>query len=238
MWKMKAGYAVLLLAALPVAVWALLGHDSRTSQHSCNAPTLAPAPTGRAPMGTPLPFPTTPPLARPLTAVQALEQVQALDRRASQWDQPWSLNTLWTEPGRITIAWYQSLQDMRERTGTCSSMYSAVEADYGAIWQVAIRGQVQLHQMTMGGPLMTNCNGVTYLLSQRTGKVFSFQGCSGDRLTASELATGTPLSPTQATLLLPTGYPVALTPSRPVWPSGYPMPGTPSAAPSQSAAYP
>jgi hypothetical protein len=177
--KMKlTGAAVVLVALLASAL--VFGRQSAASSHrTCdNAATPAPTATGQVMMDTPLPLATTPPLAWSLSATQALEQVLVIDQRASTWDKPWSINTLWTEPGRITMVSYQSLQEYRDQTGNCSSLSSEVEADIGSIWEVTIRGRVQINTMTMDGNGAPKCENVTYLISQRTGRVFSFQGCS------------------------------------------------------------
>jgi len=169
----------MILVAILTSIMAFGLDNLAASRHPCDkAPTPAPTPTGQVTMGTRLPFATTSPLARPLSANQALEQVLAVDLRASEWDKPWSMDTLWTEPGRITIVSYQSLQEYRDQTGNCSSMSSEVEADIGSIWQVTVRGRAQIHTMTMDPKGLPKCENVTYLVSQRTGRVFSFQGCS------------------------------------------------------------
>jgi hypothetical protein len=169
----------MVLVAILASAVAFGRHSEATSRRPCDtAPTPAPTPTGQVTIGRCMPYATSLALARPLSATQALEQVLAIDERAAQWDEPWSMDTLWKEPGRITIVYYQSPQEYRDKTGDCSSMSSEVETDIGPIWQVTIRGRVQIHTMTMDGKEPPKCENVTYLVSERTGRVFSFQGCS------------------------------------------------------------
>lgn len=152
--RVKFAGAAMVLVAILASALAFGRRSEATSRHPCdNAPTPAPTATGQVTMGTRRPYATTPALARPLSANQALEQVLVIDLRAAQWDKPWSMDTLWKEPGRITIVSYQSLQEYRDKTGDCSSMSSEVEADIGSIWQVTIRGRVQIHTINFLSPL-------------------------------------------------------------------------------------
>lgn len=134
-------------------------------------PSPAPTPTGRqSPLGVILPYSTMPALPQPLTEEQALEQALRLDDQVSRWEKPWSLESVQTEPGRVTVIWYRNMADYRDKTGHRIGLSPEIEADYGSIWRITILGRRQsLTACGLCGDTPRWCDAVTYLFSQRTG---------------------------------------------------------------------
>lgn len=126
-----------------------------------------------------MPYSTLPALPQPLTEEQALEQALRLDNQGSRWERPWSLESIQTEPGRVTVTWYQNMADYRKKTGDSSEMSSEIEADYGPIWRITILGRRQsLTVCGLCGNTPRWCDVVTYLFSQRTGVNVALIECS------------------------------------------------------------
>ena len=176
--KIKVIGAVVILPVILLAIWAFPLRTSGASRTACNLPTSAPTPAGQASASIPAPMSTTPPLAQPLTANQALERIMFLDQSVSRWDHPWSRMTLITEPGRIAVDWYRSMDDYRAQSGDCSSMGAEIEADIGSVWQITIRGRrLSLLACGLCGNQPLYCDRVSYLISQRTAALVATREC-------------------------------------------------------------
>jgi hypothetical protein len=93
------------------------------------------------------------------------------------WSEPWSKDTLTLQPGRITIKAYPSRAAESAAYGWNEWFAPEIEADAGSVWQITIRGKVQLTGMP--NPTRqdheTFPNGVTYVISQRTGSLLEIR---------------------------------------------------------------
>jgi len=134
-------------------------------------PTPAPTATpGVAPLS-----PTAVPLNRPLAAKdQALAQALIIDANMATWENPWSLTTLNTEPDRISIDSFKSRTEESAASGYNEWFAPEIEANAGAVWRIAIKGNVQLRLLGQNPETAdTVYSGVTYVISQRTGRLLS-----------------------------------------------------------------
>lgn len=132
-------------------------------------PTPAPTPTDGPPQ--PVVAPVFPTLEHPLTSKkQALRQLLKFDTNFATWDEPWCVETLRLEPGRIKVKQYAS-----------EYAYSGVKqppayGERGPIWVVTIKGQVSysIPCMSCTGP--THAYGLRYTLYKNTGLVGQIGG--------------------------------------------------------------
>ena len=157
-----AGVLSLVFASNPVAF---------SQSVAFTQPTLAPTATP----GDALPeqvMPSVPHL--PIgTAVEAVAAAAAYASQQSEWKEPWSVETLTTDPGRIQVKEFASRSEesadaRREET------YSAdVEADAGGIWRVTVRGAVQMAMLGTGVDPNARYDGATYVFSKRTGNLLA-----------------------------------------------------------------
>lgn len=169
--KTRLALTVIIGAATLAGLFALNGPRATASLYSYDPPTLAPSATP----GEPLPAGTTPPLAQPLvTQAQALEQALRVDAKLSAWDHPWSKDTLQLEPGRITLKAFPSQTAESADAGRNEWFAPDIDADGGAVWRITIKGTVHVDMLGMWQrPATTKYDGVTYVISQRTGNLLA-----------------------------------------------------------------
>ena len=136
-----------------------------------------PTPAPTATPGPPPPNPTAAPLAQPLaTQEQALEQLSLYDSQMAVWSEPWSKDTLRSQPDRITIKAYPSRAAESAASGWNEWFAPEIEADAGSVWAITIKGKVQVTGIpTRVGDYVTYPNGVTYVISQRTGSLLEIR---------------------------------------------------------------
>lgn len=165
---MKAKFApvaVIIIAMLAILI-AFRSQTANANRYRLEPPTEAPSPTPGAPVyryG-----PTSVPLAQPLvTEEQALEQLLRI--APGVWEQPWSIDTLKTQPGRITLEAFPSLS--AESGGVFAP---EIDVDAGMVWRISINGAVHLGMLGIGVDLHNDrYDGATYVISQRTGNLLS-----------------------------------------------------------------
>jgi hypothetical protein len=156
-----------IILILPLVGAVFLGLNSlrlATNLYRIGLPTEAPTPTPGESVFTY--GPTTVPLAQPLvTEEQALRQALQIDANEATWEHPWSLDTLKSEPGRITLEAFPS------RSAEDGGWYAPeIETDAGSVWRITIRGRVRLAMLGMGAPSPAGYyDSVTYIISQRHG---------------------------------------------------------------------
>lgn len=127
-------------------------------------PTPAPPPTAGPPQ--PVAAPIYPTLEHPLSSKkQVLRHLLEFDTGFAEWQDPWCVETLRLDPGRIKFKQYPSEQ-----------AYTGVKQppayrDLGPIWVVTIKGEVDYAMpcVTCTGP--THAFGLTYTISKNTGVV-------------------------------------------------------------------
>ena len=140
-------------------------------------PTHIAAPTP-APTATPGPAPTLLVQALPtlpggplLTPEQVLGQVLQIDRQMATWELPWSVDTLKSDPSRITIEWFPTRSAESGQAGTYAQ---ELDAAAGPVWRVSIRGRVHVELLS---PNVADRNrmddGVTYVIAQNSGALLS-----------------------------------------------------------------
>ncbi len=172
---MKTKLAVLVAGgfATVVALLAFNGPSVTASLYSYNPPTPAPSATP----GEPVPAPTTPPLAQPLVnQAQVLELALRIDAMWSVWDHPWSKATLTSEPGRITLKAFPSQTAESADAGRNEWFAPDIDSDGGAVWRITIKGTVHVDMLSMRERSIEDAvkyEGVTYIISQRTGNLLS-----------------------------------------------------------------
>lgn len=132
-------------------------------------PTVAPTKTP----GPPAPTSTfvIPTLVQPLTEQEALKLALELDiRGATDWDDPWCLDTLRLQPGRIVIKWYPN-EYVYEGTESAAANLGLDVAHSHSIWVVSIKGNVRLLPPfpCMGCTEPIKAGGVAYIIDQQTG---------------------------------------------------------------------
>ena len=169
-------YLLVILMILAVLVIAFVASNSQ-SVIAANRP-IPPTPAPTATPGPPPPNPTTVPLAQPLaTEEQALEQILYHDAILAVWAEPWSKDTLRSQPDRITIKAYPSRAAESAASGWNEWFAPEIEADAGSVWAITIKGKVQVTGIPtrVGGAYVTYPNGVTYVISQRTGRLLTIR---------------------------------------------------------------
>lgn len=120
------------------------------------APTRTPGPPR---FETDVPVPT---LIHPLTEEEVLKMVLEMDMRDNQWDDPWCLETLRLQPGRITIRLYPNE----------SAYYGSPAGGGDPVWVVTIKGEVYLVMIGWQG----KARGIYYIIDQKTGEVIGMGG--------------------------------------------------------------
>ncbi len=172
-WHFLIGAALIILAVLAgmvLALWNQPAASTQTSQVSTTPVVVGclPCPT-RTPVSVPTPFTLTPKtatpaptqtpgppaptstfvvptLVHPLTEEEVLKLVLEIDMRgATDWDDPWCLETLQLQPGRITFSKENS------------------------VWIITITGNVSV--MLIGIPFTgpVKAGGIEYHIDQKTG---------------------------------------------------------------------
>lgn len=103
-----------------------------------------------------------PQLAQPLqTKEQVLDQVLYYDSKTAVWEQPWSLQTLTTEPSRITIEWHSD----RSYDGN----YYGPGTETGPVWVVTIKGKGRATLPSMRADPNFAYGYIAYTIAQKTG---------------------------------------------------------------------
>lgn len=158
--------ASLIILAIFAVTFLVPDERSVVATNQLNQPTLAPTATP----GDSSASPASIPLAQPLeTKEQALEQLLVYDAALSVWSQPWSKDTLYSDPDRITVELYPGRTAESIASGWNEWFAPEIEADAGAVWSITIKGDVRV---TTPSPRARASNaiydGVTYVLSQRT----------------------------------------------------------------------
>ncbi len=162
--------AIVLFAALAILWGVSVGRvDPSKNPANPEMPELPPPPPPD--IGTPKPWPTTPPLARELTQQEALEKVHAFDSLGVEWVEPWLPTTLENDPERITIGLYNSRAEANQAIGQDVWFSPDLEADAGRVWVVSIKGTANASLMMMHMPEDELVSGVTYFISARTGQI-------------------------------------------------------------------
>ncbi len=189
------GAALIILATLVGVVLALWNHPltaPRTSQVSTTPvlvgclprPTLTPFPT-RTPFTltpappTPAPSPTqgppaptstfvAPTLVHPLTEEEVLKRALDIDTNTTDWDDPWCIETLHLQPGRITFAWHRNEYDYPG--GESIAAYLGIDpSKTNPIWAVTITGNVRVEMICGLCQRPIKAGGVEYRIDQKTG---------------------------------------------------------------------
>ena len=153
-----AAAAVLFVAGGQLAAASPFRADPPTPAHTAT-PGLAPTELAQ-------PLPTLP--AGPLlTPEQALGQAVEIDRNMSNWERPWSIDTLRLEPGRITLELFPS---RTAESGGGETYGPGLDAAAGPVWRITIQGRVHVELLTMNAPDSKQFYaGVTYVIAQNSG---------------------------------------------------------------------
>ncbi len=129
--------------------------------NALRAQRAAPTPAPTATPGAPRPIvPSWPTLERPLTKQEALQKAFQYDQ-GNVWQEPWSLDTLVSDPARITVEWYPD----QTYDGTRLDEYSY----RGPVWVITIKGNVDLVEDRSNRTYKQ----VTYRIAQLTGDLLS-----------------------------------------------------------------
>jgi len=114
------------------------------------------------------PYATSVPRAEPLrTQEQVLEYVSSWDM--ARWEKPWSLETLKTDPERITLEVFPNRS--AEGGGVFLSEVEAINP--GPVWRITIRGKTKLSLGGLAYNPDAEYGGVVYVVSQRSGHLLS-----------------------------------------------------------------
>jgi hypothetical protein len=113
-----------------------------------------------------------PTLVHPLTEEEVLGLALEVDMRsAADWDDPWCLETIRLQPGRIVIKWYPNEYVYRGTENTAAKLGLDV-SHANPIWAVTIKGNVRWNVIPF--PCMTctgKASGITYIIDQKTGSL-------------------------------------------------------------------
>ncbi len=123
------------------------------------------------------PGPTAVPLPKPLeTPEEVLQQLLVYDAGWAEWAEPWGLETLVSDPERITLEQFSSRGEESKALGLNEWFHPSTEANVGSVWSITIRGNVRLRMIGVGieGPVAAE--GVNYVLSARTGNLLAIRG--------------------------------------------------------------
>jgi hypothetical protein len=162
---------------LGIALVGILGmliasHSIASSQpFAFPQPTSAPSPTP----GNALPeqFATSVVYKPVETAAAAVEMALYDDAQRSVWKDAWSAETLKTDPGRIQVEEFASRGAESADAGRNEEYSAEIEADAGGVWRVTIKGEVQVAMIGMGVDPNARYDGVTYVISKRTGNLLA-----------------------------------------------------------------
>jgi hypothetical protein len=160
---MKTFQLITIVAAIAVviALLILLPNDAQLLRAQRAVPTAAPTPTE----GPPPPLPTAflQLLSRPLTEEQAVARAAEVDEILVLWAEPWSLETLQTQPDRISIEWHSDRGYDGDEYGPGAQM--------GPVWVITIKGQFRFVSDKPGTPYR---DGITYTIAQNTGSYLGY----------------------------------------------------------------
>lgn len=140
-------------------VFILLAQNS-TVRAGRPAPTPAPTITEGPP---PIVDSSSPLLKHPLSQEDAVIKAFKYDQRIARWENSWSLESLRSEPERISIEWH------KDRSYDGSEVGEGVAN--GPIWVVTIKGPVRLPSWD---PTNRVHDGMSYQVSQGTGEIWRF----------------------------------------------------------------
>jgi hypothetical protein len=107
------------------------------------------------------------------TAAEAVEMALYYDIGRSVWKEAWSAETLKTDPGRVQVKEFASRGAESADAGRGEEYSAEQEADAGGVWRVTIRGEVQVAMIGMGVDPNAWYDGVTYVVSKRTGNLLA-----------------------------------------------------------------
>lgn len=162
---------------LGIALLGILGiltvsHSIASSQSiAFPQPTSAPSPTpGDA---VPEQFATSVVYKPVETAAAAVQMALYDDAQRSVWKDAWGAETLRTDPGRIQVEEFASRGAESANAGRGEEYSAEVEADAGGVWRVTIKGEVQVAMIGMGVDPNAKYDGVTYVISKRTGNLLA-----------------------------------------------------------------
>lgn len=102
-------------------------------------------------------------LDQPLTSEQAVARAFKLDSKLAIWDDPWSPESLKTDPDRISVEWHS------DRTYSGNEYGS--DAEVGPLWVITIKGSVHL---PAEDPPDKKHDGLTYRIAQNTGNFLGY----------------------------------------------------------------
>lgn len=110
-----------------------------------------------------------PTLVHPLIEEEVLRLVLEIDMRgATDWDDPWCLETPRLQPGRITFAWYRS--EFAYRDGESNATYLGIDVSKAnPVWFVDIKGNVRVSLIGIGYTGPVKAGGIEYRIDQKTG---------------------------------------------------------------------
>ncbi len=134
-------------------------------------PTRAPTPTP----GKPLPEQIRNSVAnRPIdTAAEAVAVALEYGSQHAEWAEPWSIETLQTDPGRIQVREFASRTEESADAGRGESYGPEQEAEAGGVWRVTIQGEVKTVLPGIGVDPNATYERVTYVFSKRTGNLLA-----------------------------------------------------------------
>lgn len=153
--------ALVTAIALVVALLILLPNDAQELRAQRAAPTAAPTETEGPPSA--LPTASLKLLSQPLTEEQAVARAAEVDQLLVLWSEPWSLETLQTQPDRISIEWHSDRDYMGDKYGP--------GAQRGPVWVITIKGPVRFASDKPETPYR---DGITYTIAQNTGDYLGY----------------------------------------------------------------
>ena len=153
--------AIVAASALVIALLILLPNDAQLLRAQRAVPTAAPTETEGPPSA--LPTASLNLLSQPLTKEQAVARVAEFDRELVLWSEPWSLQTLQTQPDRISIEWHSDRGYDGDEFGPGAQM--------GPVWVITIKGPFRFASDKPETPYR---NGITYTIAQNTGDYLGY----------------------------------------------------------------
>ncbi len=156
--QIKSLFILVIFLTLVVSVLILAPQDDDLVRAGRPAPTLAPTRTPGAPI---IVESATNLLAQPLTKDGAFQRALEIDKQFAIWKEPWTLDTLKSQPNRINIEWYEDRNYDGNEYGP--------GAERGPVWVIEIKGPVRLrwdndrlHES------------ITYRIAEKTGNLLSY----------------------------------------------------------------